>query len=400
MNQNNDFSVTRAEALGLLLENWPLKAGTELIQIQQALGRITAKDVYSQNTLPPYRISMADGIAVRSGYFSSGLPDTTGWVKGIQYIQADTGDDFPDGFDTVIAVENIYYDDDGKLHFSDGFSFVKGDRVRQPGTMVKEGDLLVEAHVCLTPVHLAALGMGGIIQLEVIRKPKVVYIPTGNELVSIGVKPERGQNVESNGIMVSAFLQQWGAEPICFPIIKDNPDELEHALDMALAVADIVLINGGSSKGMEDFNARLLQKRASIFQHGIKMVPGKPVAVAIINGKPVVNLPGPTVGTFLSMDWCVSGLIHHYFGLTIPVRQKIKARLDKSLKKRPDFETYTRLILTAQKYGYIASPVDSNKSIPYALTKSNALFIAPVGISGYQAGDEIEVELLCGLEKI
>ena len=200
--------------------------------------------------------------------------------------------------------------------------------------------------------------------------------------------------------MVSAFLQQWGAEPICYPIIKDNPDELEHALDMALAVADIVLINGGSSKGMEDFNARLLQKRASIFQHGVKMVPGKPVAVAIINGKPVVNLPGPTVGTFLSMDWCVSGLIHHYFGLTIPVRHKIKARLDKSLKKRPDFETYTRLILTAQKYGYIASPVDSNKSIPYALTKSNALFIAPVGISGYQAGDEIEVELLCGLEKI
>ncbi|MFZ3132824.1 MAG: molybdopterin molybdenumtransferase MoeA, partial [Desulfosporosinus sp.] len=223
MNQNNDLSVTRAEALALLLENWPLKAGTELIPIQQALGRVTAKNVYSQNTMPVCDVSQADGIAVRSADFSNGLPDTSSWLKGVEFVQADTGDDFPNTFDTIIPVESIYYDNDGKLHFSDGFRFVKGDRVRKAGSMVKEGDLLVEAHIRLTPLHLAVLGLGGIYQLEVIKKPKVVYMPTGSELITGGIKPQRGQNVESNGLMVSAFLQQWGAEPICYPIIKDKP---------------------------------------------------------------------------------------------------------------------------------------------------------------------------------
>ncbi len=400
MNQNEDLSVTRTEALELLLENWPLNAGTELIPLQQALGRVTAKDVYSQNTLPVCRVSQADGIAVRSADFSNGLPDTFGWSKGVEFVQADTGDDFPDDYDTIIPVENIYFDNDGKLHFADGFSFSKGDRVRKAGSLLKEGDLLAEAHACLTPVHLAVFASGGIYQLEVLKKPKVVFIPTGSELITAGIKPERGQNVESNGLMVSALLQQWGAEPICYPIIKDKPTELEQALNMALAAADIVLINGGSSKGAEDFNADLLQKRASIFRHGIKAIPGKPVAVAIIDGKPVINLPGPIMAAFLAMDWCVSRLVHHYYGLSAPARPKIKVKLEESLQKPSDFERFFRLVLTKKDGSYMASPIEFDKNLPYTMLKADAILIAPIGIEGYQAGDEVEAELLCSMEEI
>jgi len=227
MNFNPDLAVTRKEALELMIEHWPLLADTELIPVSQALGRVTARDVYSRNTMPVCRTSRMDGIAVRSTDFADGIPDTSNWVKGREYVQADTGDDFPDDYDTVIAVENISFDKEGKLRFAETFSFTPGSGIRPEGSVVKEGDLLLKSHVRLTPVHLAVLLLGGIYQLEVVKKPKVIYIPTGNELVAAGVKPERGQNIEANGLMISSLLQQWGAEAVCYPIIKDNPAQLE-----------------------------------------------------------------------------------------------------------------------------------------------------------------------------
>ena len=400
MNFNPDLAVTRKEALELMIEHWPLQTGTELIPVSQALGRVTARDVYSRNTMPVCRTSRMDGIAVRSSDFAGGIPDTTNWIKGREYVQADTGDDFPDEYDTVIAVENISFDEEGKLRFVETFSFTPGSGIRPEGSVVKEGDLLIKSHVRLTPVHLAVLLLGGIYQVEVVKKPKVIYIPTGNELVAAGVIPERGQNIEANGLMISSLLQQWGAEAVCYPIIKDNPAQLEQTLDMALAAGDMVLINGGSSKGAEDFNAPLLQKKASFFPHGIKTAPGKPVAIAVIDGKPVINLPGPTIAAFVAMDWCVKGLVHHYYGVPVPVRPKIKARLTKPLKKTPDFEYYFRLALEKQDDGYLARPLRNEKSLPQLLLEADALLIAPFGVTEYQAGEEIEAEVLNGLENL
>ncbi len=400
MSENKDFTTTRAEALEVLFENWTLKAATEIIPLQQACGRVTACEIYAENTMPVCRVSQFDGIAIRFSVFSKGLPDTSCWVKGVDYVQADTGDDFPDEFDTIVAVEDFYYNSEGQPCFTNDVEYEKGDCIKEAGSVVKIGELLVEANIHLTPLHLAVLASGGIFQLEVIKKPKVVYIPTGSELINVGIKPERGQNIEANGLMVTAYLSEWGAEAVCYPIVKDKPDELEKALDVALSAADIVLINGGSSKGAEDFNANLLQKKASVSRHGLKVVPGRPVTIAIINGKPVINLPGPTLATFLAMDWCVFGLVHHYYGLPIPIRPKVKAILEKPIVKGPDNEAYTRFILTERDGRYIASAIGRDKNLPYSLLKANALFIAPIGVSEYAAGDEVEVELLCGFENI
>lgn len=395
-----ELAVTRTEALELLLKHWHKDPKTELVTLVQALDRVTARHIYSNNTLPVCRSSMADGIGVKSADFRDGIPDTSNWIKGVNYVQADTGDDFPDDFDTVVAVENIYYDESGRLHFTEDFTFIQGDCIRGEGSQVKNGELLVKPGVRLTPEHLAALAMGGIYQVEVIKKIRVAYIPTGSELVSPGVKPERGQNIESNGLMVSAFLQQWGAEGICYPIVKDKPAELEKTLDKALETADMVLINGGSSKGEEDFNADLIQKRASFFRHGIKAVPGRPVAIAIIDGKPVINLPGPVIATLIAMDWCVYGLVHNYYGIVPPVRPKLNVKLGHHLNKKPGFERYVRMTLENLPDGYIASALDGNSTTPETLLKSDVLFIMPMDVTEYRAGDEIEVELLCGLEEL
>jgi molybdopterin molybdotransferase len=400
MSEEKDFSITRAEALEILRKNWPLKTETEIIPVQQANARVTAQPIYSQNTMPVHRVSQFDGIAVKFSAFENGLPDTSGWVRGVDYVQADTGDDFPDEFDTIVAVEDFYYDANGHICFYDNIDYESGDCIRQAGSVIRKFDLIAEAHTRLTPEHLAMLALGGIYQLEVIKKPKVVYIPTGSELISAGIKPERGQNVEANGLMVSAQLANWGAEAICYPIIKDKPAELERALNEALTAGDIVLINGGSSKGAEDFNTDLLRKNAAVYRHGLRVVPGRPVSIAIIDGKPVINLPGPTLATLLAMDWCVFGLVCHYYGLPTPIRPRIKARLEQPIKKNPEVEAYSRLILTKRDGYYSAAPVGRDRNMPEMLLKPGALFIAPIGAAGYEADDEIEVELLRGLENI
>lgn len=394
------LAVTRAEALALLREHWDITPQTEFVVLAQALGRVTAKPYYACHTLPVYRSSMVDGIAVRSADLTKGTPDTAHWLKGVHYVRADTGDDFPDAFDTLIPIESVDFDESGKLSFKDKFVLVAGSYVRHAGSQVKEGELLVQSGVRLGPLHLAALAMGGIYQIEVIKKPLVAYIPTGNELVPPGVKPERGQNIESNGLMVAAFLEQWGAETICYPIRQDKPAELELILEQALAAADLVLINGGSSKGEEDFNADLLQEKASFFRHGIKAIPGRPVGISIINEKPVINLPGPTIATLIAMDWCVYGLVHHYYGIKPPVRPTLKVKLGHSLKKMAGVEQYVWFVLSKAPDGYVATEVEANSSIPAKLLRPQAMFIAPLDATGYQADEEIEVELLCGTEEL
>ena len=190
MHNHADQPVTRSEALDLLLKNWVIDPSPETVPLEKALGRVTAYEIRSINTMPPYRTSQADGIAVRSADFVNGIPDTSGWVKGVEYEQADTGDDFPDAYDTVIPIESIFYDDKSGLSFVNSFSFTAGERINKCGCMVKKGDVLVEEHVRLTPIHLAVLALGGIHQIEAIKMPRVVYIPTGNELISTGMKPE------------------------------------------------------------------------------------------------------------------------------------------------------------------------------------------------------------------
>ena len=111
-------SVTRAQALELMKERWRPAPGREIVALEEALGRVAAEDLRAVNTLPVFRASCFDGVAVRSADFQNGLPDTSAWVKGRNFVRADTGDDFPDEFDTVIAIEDVILDKLGGLRFA------------------------------------------------------------------------------------------------------------------------------------------------------------------------------------------------------------------------------------------------------------------------------------------
>lgn len=392
--------VTREQAREALFARWNPIRRTERISIYEALGRITVADTYSKNTLPVYRASKCDGIAVHSRDFEKGIPNTKDWIKGIDFIQADTGDDFSDEFDAVIPIESVSYDEEGNLHISPKVKVFAGSAIKNKGETVSEGDLLVKENTVLQPPHLCVLATGGYEEIEVYDRPKVAYIPTGNELVSLGTSPCRGQNIESNGIMVKTAVEKWGGEFITYPIVKDHVKSLKETLMKAISIADIVIINGGSSKGEEDYNSRLVESESSWIQHGIFCVPGKPTALAMIQEKPVINVPGPPLGCFSALDWCVIPAVRRYLNLPVPIRSKVKAVLQDEINKKESYEFYGRIELKRKDGMYLAHFLSFDYKFPDMMSRCNGLFIAPIGREKFLPGKEILVELLCSEELI
>ena len=244
---------TRAQVLETLLQRWDPVSQTETIPVEAALGRVLTRDQYAQATIPVARASAMDGVAVCAARFGQGMPDTAGWKLGVDFCRADTGDDFDDRFDAVIPIERVQISEKGQLTILGDMQVRPGDNIRPRGSAIRTGELVARKHRQLRPFDLACLALGGIAQVEVYRNPRVDFLPTGSELVPLGAPVGRGQNIDSNSVLAQAMLTEMGAEPLCYPIVPDQPEALAEALEQALQAADVVLLNGGSSKGAEDY---------------------------------------------------------------------------------------------------------------------------------------------------
>jgi len=398
INSNNS---TKEEALDLLFSKCTINKQIEMVPLAEAISRIPARNLYSSNTLPVVRASMMDGIAVCSKCFKDGMPDTSHWIKGREYVRADTGDDFDDSYDAIIAIEKVSFDELGVLRLDEGVSVVEGTKVRKRGSIIKEGDCVMRAGVPIRPSDLAALAIGGITEVPVFKKPVAAFIPTGSELVPAGTIPQRGQNIDSNSIMARHMLLEMGAEPLYHPILKDNPDSIETALEELLPQADIIILNGGSSKGEEDFTMEVLKSKGELLLHGVAAGPGRPISFAVIEGKPVINLPGPAVAAYYGLDWCIRRIVNQYLGVPRIKRQRINAMLAEDMPCPKSISFLCKINLEKNEEGiYIATPVAFKTASMGMCLGTNAQFVSEIGEGDYKKGDIIEVELLCREEFI
>lgn len=392
MKENN---TTKAEALRTLFEKCRPKKQIEKVPLSEASGRVLAQTLYSCNTLPVVRASMMDGIAVSSEFFQHGVPDTSNWKVGNEYSRADTGDDFDDKYDSVIAIENVSFDEMGRLKLSEGITVKKGDCVKKSGSTIKKGDYIISEGVSIRPCDLAALAMGGITEVPVYKKPLVAFIPTGSELVPAGKIPQRGQNIDANSIMAKHMLIEMGADPICYPIVKDNLKDIEIALEKALAQADIIIMNGGSSKGEEDFTSKVINKKGEVLVHWIAAGPGRPMSMAVVQGKPVINLSGPVVAAYYGLDWCIRELVNQYLGLPAMKRQKVTAVLTNDMPCPKPVSFLCKVNVKKTETGeYIATPIPFKAASIGMCLSTNGQFVSEIGEGDYKKGDSIEIELL------
>lgn len=389
---------TRAQVLETLFQQWNPTSKTETVPTQEALGRVLVRDQVSQVTIPVVRASAMDGVAVQSARFADGPPDTSGWRQGEDFCRADTGDDFDDRFDAVIPIEKARIDPDGRLRLRDAWPVRPEDGIRPRGSAIQAGELLAKRDRPLRSFDLACLAMGGVAQVEVYQAPRVAFLPTGSELVPLGAPVGRGNNIDSNSVLVQGLLTEMGATPLCHPIVPDRPEEVAAALDRALEEADVVLLNGGSSKGAEDFNARLLEERGSALFHWVAAAPGKPLCVALVDGKPVINLPGPPLAVFYAMDWCVRAVVHRLLHKPMPRRQTILGTLTEPIQAPADMEILCMMDVLPSPGGYqVRQKPWRGGSIAGSLG-AGAVYITDLGREIRPAGEVLEVTLLRGLE--
>lgn len=389
---------SREEALSDFFEAWQPTMRTEYVTLDEAVGRVLARDLFSQVQLPVVRASAFDGVAVRSADFKEGIPDTTGWQCGVHYVRADTGDDFPDDYDAVVMLEKAAIQEDGSIIFDDDVQASPGSGVRPGGSTLRKGDALLTSGSRIRATDLAVLAMGGISMVPVRQRPKVAFIPTGSELVPAGTAPQRGQNIDTNSLMVKHLLIEQGAQPLIFPIVRDDPAALERAFDEALSCCDLVVVGGGSAIGEEDFNVRMIEQRGRVVHHYIAAVPGRPMMLAVADGKPVVDLPGPTLAAYFGTEWCLQAIVARMLGIPVHRRPTVTARADADRSSIPLMANIGRLDLRRTPDGYEAHFYDFKKGELVQAMASNAQRVSPLGEAGWKKGDLLEVELLRGQE--
>lgn len=385
---------TRKLIVETLLEKWNPEKQTETISIDNALNRVLARNYEALYSIPVVRASAMDGVAVISDRFENGIPDTSGWKSGEDFSRADTGDDFDDRYDAVIPIEDVSISDDGKISINNNVSVKSNMNIRPAGSTIQKGETVGRENRRLQSFDLACLAMGGITEIEVYKKPRVAFLPTGSELVPLGQDVTRGKNIDSNSILVKNMLFEMGAEPILYPITKDSKDELNHVLDNALHDADIIIISGGSSKGEEDFNARILEERGAALFHWVAAAPGKPMCVAIINNKPVINIPGPPVAMFYGMDWCIRELVNKMLHLPMPKRCKIKGELTAEIAAPPSMEILCLMDIEQTDEGYKVKQKKWRGGSMVDTLSAGATYITELGTAVKHPGEIIEVTLL------
>lgn len=298
-----EFEPTRDEMMAILEQQIPFLDRMELVLLDEADGRVAAEDVAAPYALPNRAVSSCDGIAVRFADIGCGA-DTSRWTEGQEYVYSNTGVAVPDGFDTVIPIEEVERKDDGTIRIST-FPKERGEEVEPAGSQMAQGEILVCRGERLGPVSLSLLLSAGYQSVAVYARPRVLFLPTGDELVPSGGQVPAGKNVESNSLLVTGLLRRFGCRPSVSGILPDDPAILEAALLGAVKRADMVVIGAGSSKGDKDFTMDVLEKIGKVVVWELGVAPGKHCSLTMVDGVPVMGIPGPPGGAQLICQYYV-----------------------------------------------------------------------------------------------
>ena len=371
---------------------------TEEIYTIDSVGRVLSDAVYAKICCPHYNASAMDGIAVKAKDTYSASENTPITLTVDMYTVVDTGDAIPDGKDAVIMVEDLSFEEDGKVKIIS--SVHPFQNVRQIGEDICMGDMIAPSFAEITPSLCGAMLAGGIIKVSVIKRPSVAIIPTGDEVVSPTDNPQKGEIIEFNSSIFSGMLKEWSAETKVYPIIPDKKDLLKEAVKDASENYDAVLILAGSSAGRDDYTCDIIRELGSVCVHGIAIKPGKPAVLGKIGNTPVVGLPGYPVSAIVVMREIVRDMVAYLSKKTIIAEEKITAVLGKRIVSSLKYREYVRVTLGKIGDSYIAVPLPRGAGIVTSFTKADGIIVVPQNCEGIEQGEEVEVVLVSGNKDI
>ncbi len=371
-------------------------AQTESVASADACGRVLQNAVYAKICSPHYNASAMDGVAVKASDTFGASEHSPLTLTRERYSVVDTGDPIPDGCDAVIMVEDLIEAGDGKLTILSAVH--PWQNVRQVGEDICMGDMIAPSGTVLTPALCGALLAGGVTRVDVLKKPLVGIIPTGDEIVPPTDDPQKGEIIEFNSTVFSAMLRECGADAKTYPITPDKKDLIRSALETALAECDIVLISAGSSAGRDDYTSDVIASLGTVLVHGLAIKPGKPAVLGEACGKPVIGLPGYPVSAIVVMDEIVADVLSAASGHSNRTRRTRTAVLGQKVVSSLKYTEYIRVTLGMIGGRLLASALPRGAGVITSFTKADGILTVPQNCEGYEAGEEVEVRLLDGVD--
>jgi len=386
----------------------------ETIKTIDSLGRITAEAVFAKISSPFYHSSAMDGYAVRSVDTFGASERTPKQLKiPQQAVYISTGDPLPEGFDAVIMIEDVNLLRSQKSENPPLPPFSKGgmegfdselieiikpatpwQHIRTVGEDIVVTELILPENHKIRAIDIGAILAGGLTEINVRKKPKVVIIPTGDELVEPGKSLRKGNIIESNSQILSGLVTEWGGEPVRFEIVPDDVEELKKMVLEAIQIGDLIVINAGASAGKKDFTATVIRELGEIILHGLSIKPGKPTILGWINNKPVLGIPGYPVSAYITFELFAKPIIHIWQGIEMEKPEIISAKLSRQVASTLGMEEFLRVKVGKVGENIIASPVSRGAGILMSIVRADGFVRIPAMNEGIGAGTEVKVELI------
>lgn len=377
--------------------------------LQNACDRILAQDIHSNMDVPPYNNSAMDGYAVCASDLPSAGEKTltvvgtsfagTPYTKSVhagQAVRIMTGAVMPEGTDTVIMQEEVTVQADS---IRIGNAHQKHDNVRFSGEDIAKDAMVLARGRRLNPADLGLLASLGIDIVNVVRRPVVALLSTGNELVLPGHPRSSSQIYDANRYTLHGALTRYGADILDLGIIHDNQQSLRNAFNLAQEKADLIISSGGVSVGEADFVKEILSEVGTVEFWKIAMKPGKPLTFGNLNDRLFFGLPGNPVSAMATYYQFVQPALRILAGEPPTPNFTIQVACEHELKKIPGRTDFQRGILQQDEQGNwrVASTGAQGSHVLSSMSKANCFIVLPADAGDIAAGTLVDVQPFYGL---
>ncbi|MDP3878744.1 MAG: molybdopterin-binding protein [Dehalococcoidales bacterium] len=376
-------------------------SAVETVALDDASGRVLAEDVVAALNIPPFDRAAMDGYAVKardtfnSGQFRPKVLNVIGQlnagetprekIAAGECVQIATGAMMPKGADSVVMVEDTESADGRVKVFKSAYP---GANVAKMGEDIRKGNPVLRSGVVLDSGKIGVLASQGTARVRVYARPRVAVLPSGEEIVEIGDKLKPGQIYDINSHTVAAVVSASGGIPVRSGIVSDNREHIKSMITEALK-NDLVVISGGSSVGERDLLVSVIVGWGEVLFHGIQVKPGKPTIFAMVEGKPLMGMPGyPTsclINTYLFLLPAVRKMAH------LPPRrgETVQARLS----RRVPGSVGRRQFLTVKLEGDEAVPVFKESGAITSTAEADGYIEIAENIDLLEKGEPVTVTL-------
>ena len=385
----------------------------ETVPLLEAAGRVLAAHVVAEVDVPAFDRSNVDGFAVRSAdlqgadeeqprtlrltdeILSPGRVPQREILPGLASVIA-TGGMVPRGADAIVMVEQTEATDlDGQPAVAISRMVSPGGHISSAGSDITRGETVLWSGQVLTARELGVLAALGLDRVEVYRRPRVAIISTGDEIVAPGQPLPTGSVYDSNATILAATVRELGGEPVCLGTVRDDLDQLRSLVEVGLTY-DMVLLSGGTSKGAGDLSYQVVRDlpNPGIVAHGVALKPGKPICLAVTNGKPVVVLPGFPTSAIFTFHEFVAPVLRVLAGRSRVKRRTVPATVPLRINSERGRTEFVLVGLVRGPDGWSAYPMGKGSGSVTTFSGADGFITIPRQTECLDEGAAVEVTLL------